>query len=142
LRQPDEFWWCILPANARWLAGRFFWRPGTIGVNLNRGAIQAHMFDSDGQYLFFLQAGENPIQYPRLTPTAHPCIDSMPVAKILWQAAPFAPMLNYIQQRIEQLQIGHTYIAALPRQTISDTLKLTFSDLHAVENTQNIEKVN
>ena len=66
----------------------------------------------------------------------------MPVAKMLWQAAPFATMLNYIQQSIEQLQIGHAYVAALPRQAVSDTLKLTFSDLHAAKNAQNIKKVN
>jgi len=30
----------------------------------------------------------------------------------------------------------------LPRQAVSDTLKLTFGDLHAVKNAQNIEKVN
>src|SRR5579862_5603310 len=55
----------------------------------------------------------------------------MPVAKMLWQAAPFATVLYHIQQSIEQLQIGHAHIPALPRQTISDALKLTLCDFHA-----------
>ena len=49
---------------------------------------------------------------------------SVPVAKVLWQASPFATVLHHIKEAIEQLQIGHTHVAPLPRQAISDTLKL------------------
>jgi hypothetical protein len=42
----------------------------------------------------------------------------VPVAKVLWQAAPFAAVLGHIKQGVEQLQIGHAYVTALPRQTV------------------------
>jgi hypothetical protein len=47
------------------------------------------------------------------------------------QTAPFAPMLNHVEQGVEKSQIGHAHVAALPRQTISDPLILTFCKLHA-----------
>ena len=55
----------------------------------------------------------------------------MPVAKLFGQTPPFAAVLDHIKERIEQLQIGHAHVAALPRQTIGDPLILTLSKLHA-----------
>jgi len=89
------------------------------------------MFDADGQDLLLLQPGKDTVQDPGLAPAAHPCVDGMPIAQMLGQTAPFAAMLNHIQQGVEQLQIGHAHIAALTRQTISDALKLALSEFHA-----------
>ena len=111
-------------------------------MHFDRGAVQAHVFDVDGQDLLLLQAGKDPVQDAGLAPAIHPGVDGMPIAEMLRQTAPFTAMLHHIQQSIEQLQICHAYVAALPRQAVSYTLKLTFSDLHAAKNTQNIEKVN
>jgi hypothetical protein len=83
------------------------------------------VFDVNSQDLLLLQSGEYPIQNPSLAPAIHPRVDAMPVAKMLWQAAPFTAMLNNTQQRVEQLQIGCFDVAALPWQTISNALKLT-----------------
>jgi hypothetical protein len=47
-----------------------------------------------------------------------------------WQVAPFAPMLNHVEQGVEKLQIVHAHIAALPRQTISNALILTLCKLY------------
>ena len=91
-------------------------------MNLDGGAVQAHMFDSDGQDLLFLQPGENPVQYARLAPAAHPCVDGMPVAEMFRQAAPFATVFHHIQQGVEKLQVGDFDIAALPRQAGLDTM--------------------
>ena len=100
-------------------------------MHFNDGVVQAHLFHSDGQDLLLLQPGEDPVQHPGLAPAVHPRIDRMPVAKMLWQSSPFATVLPHIQQSIEQLQISHADIAVLPRQAISDALKLTLCDLHA-----------
>jgi len=94
-------------------------------VNLDGRAIQADVFDPDGQDLFLLQPGENPIQHARLAPAVHAGVDGMPVAEMAGQTAPFAPLLHHIEQGVEKLQIGHADIAALPRQAISDALILT-----------------
>jgi len=99
-------------------------------VNFDGGAVQAHVFYSDGQDLLFLQPGKDPVQDARLAPSVHPRVDRMPVAQMLGQAAPLATMLDHIKQSIEKLQIGHADIAALSRQAISDTLILTLSELH------------
>ena len=100
-------------------------------MHFDRGAIQTHVLDSDGQNLFLLQPGEDPVQHPRFTPAIHPRVDRMPVAKLFGQATPFATVLYHIKERIEQLQIGHTHVAALPRQAVGDPLILTFGKLHA-----------
>ena len=96
----------------------------------DRRAVQADPFDPDRQDLLLLQPGKDPIQHARLAPTVHPCIDGMPVAQMLGQAAPFAAVLSHIQQGVEQLQIGHAHVAALSRQTISDPLILTLAYFH------------
>jgi hypothetical protein len=100
-------------------------------MHFNGGAVQAHVLDPDRQNLFLLQTGKDSIQDPSFAPTVHSGVDGMPVAKMFWQAAPFATMLDYVKQGVEQLQIGHAHIAALTRQTISDALILSLGDLHA-----------
>lgn len=89
-----------------------------------------------------MESRKHPIQHASFAPPAHAGVDGMPVAKMLWQAAPFATVLHHVQQGIEQSQIGHAYIAALPRQAVSDALKLTFSDLHADSLLASTAKVN
>ena len=106
-------------------------------MHLNRGAVQAHVLPADGQDLLLLQPGEDPVQYPRFTPAIHPRVDRMPVAKLFWQAAPFATMLHHIKQGIEQFQISHAHVATLPRQAIGDPLILTLSKLHSLHFAQN-----
>jgi len=50
---------------------------------LDRCAVQAHVFDVNGQDLFLLQSGKDPIQDPGFAPAIHPGVDGMPIAKIL-----------------------------------------------------------
>ena len=128
--QPNEFRWCIPHANAQWLAGRFFWRPGSVGMHFDRGAIQAYVLAVDRQNLLLLQPGEDQVQHPRFTPAINPRVDRMPTAKLLGQPTPFATMLHQVEESIEQLQIAHTHVPALPRQAIGDPLILTLSKLH------------
>ena len=104
--------------------GPFFLRPGAVGVYFDGRAVEAYVFDVNGQDLFFLQPGKDPIQNASFTPAIHPRVDGMPIAKMLRQTAPFTAMLDNIQQRVKQLQIGDADIAPLAWQTISNALKL------------------
>jgi hypothetical protein len=86
-------------------------------MHFDRGAIQAHMLAADRQNLLLLQPGEDPVQYPRFTPAIHPGVDRMPVAKLFWQAAPFATMLYHIKQDIESKLVMLTLPRCRGRQS-------------------------
>jgi hypothetical protein len=100
-------------------------------MHFDAGAVQAHRFDADGQDLLLLQPSKNPVQHSGFAPAVHPRVDRMPVTPMLGQSSPFATILHYVKQSVEQLQIGHAHIAALSRQAISNALKLTLGNLHA-----------
>ena len=55
-------------------------------------AVQAYVFDVNGQNLLLLQLGKDPVQDPGFAPAIHPRVDGMPIAKMLRQTAPFAAM--------------------------------------------------
>ena len=93
-------------------------------MSFDDSAVQAHLFDSDGKDLLLLQPGKDSVQNSGLAPAVHPRVDGMPIAEMLRQTAPFATVLHHKQQGVEQLQIGHAHIAALPRQAISYALIL------------------
>ena len=95
-------------------------------MDFDRGAVQTHIFHVNGQDLFRLETGKDPVQDPGLAPAVHPGVDGMPIAKVFGQTPPFAAMLDHVQQRIEQLQIGHPDVATLARQAIGNPLKLAF----------------
>jgi len=84
-------------------------------MNFYNGAVQRHRLDLDTDDLSMLQLFEQSIQNTALRPAVHSGVDRMPVAKTLWQAAPFAAMLGNVQNGIENLKIGQADIASLPR---------------------------
>jgi len=110
--------------------GPFFKGSGAIGMHFNRGAIQAHVLAAEGENLLLLQPREDPIQHSRFTPAIHTRVDRMPVAKLFGQAPPFAAMLHHVKHGIEQLQIGHAHVPALPHQAIGKPLILILGQLH------------
>ena len=87
-------------------------------------AVQTHVFNVNGQDLLFLEPGKDAIQDAGFAPAIHSRVDGMPIAEMLWQTTPFAAMLNDIQQRVEQFQIGHADVASLAWQAIGNPLKL------------------
>ena len=99
-------------------------------MNLHCRAVQGYGLDLDADDLSMLQSLEQSIQHAALGPTVHARVDRMPVAKALWQTAPLAAVLGYIQNGIENLKIRKAYVASLPRQTAFDLLILGFSDFH------------
>jgi hypothetical protein len=99
-------------------------------MNLRNRAVQGHGLDLDTDDLSMLQLLEQSVQNTTPGPAVHARVDCMPVAKALGQAAPFAAVLRYIQNGIENLKIGKPYISPLPGQAAFDLLILGFGDLH------------
>ena len=54
-----------------------FSAPVPSGVDFDGRAVQAHVFDVDGQDLFFLQPGKDPIQDASFAPAIHSRVDGM-----------------------------------------------------------------
>jgi hypothetical protein len=61
----------------------------------------------------------------------------MPVAKLLGRPRHLQPGSITYNRTLSSCKL---VMLTLPRQAVSDTLKLTFSDLHAAKNACNIEK--
>ena len=66
-------------------------------MNLHYRTVQGYGLDLDADDLSLLQTLEQSIHHAALGPAAHTRIDRVPVAKALWQAAPFAAVLGHIQ---------------------------------------------
>src|SRR5688500_9169757 len=93
-------------------------------------AVQGHSLNPDADDLSTLQLLEQSVQNTDLGPAVHARIDRVPVAKPLWQTAPFAAMLRNVQDVIENLKIRKTDVPTLSRQTAFDLLVLVFGDFH------------
>src|ERR1700689_5627162 len=94
------------------------------------GAVQAPPVDPDAPPLLMLQFLEQSIQNPRFRPAIHARVDRVPVAKPLGQAAPFAAIFCYKQNRVHDLKVAERDIAALNRQKFLDPTELLLSDFH------------
>ncbi len=100
-------------------------------MHLDAGAIQGHRLDLDPDNLGLLQLGEHPIQHTRPRPAAHAGVDGVPIAKALRQAAPLAAMLSDIEDRVQHVQVGQTYVAPLSREAMLNDRELFGGNFHA-----------
>ena len=98
------------------------------------GAVQTHRFDPDAHQLLMLQFLEQSIQNTRFRPAIHARVDRVPVAKALGQAAPFAAIFCYKQNRVHDLKVAERDIAALNWQKFLDPTELLLSDFHEAQN--------
>jgi hypothetical protein len=99
-------------------------------MHLHDGRVHLDGFDLDVHDLLPLQLLEDMIQHAILGPAIHAGIDGMPGAETFGQSAPLTALLGDKEQGVEELQVGHFHIAALPRQARLDALELRFADLH------------
>lgn len=99
-------------------------------MNLDDGRVQREGFDADAHDLFQLQLLEDAIQHPVLRPAVHPDVDRMPVAEPTRKSAPLTALLGNIENRVEHLEIGQSYVAALHRQAVTDLFVLLWRDFH------------
>ena len=100
-------------------------------MHLHDGAVQRHGLDLDPHDLRLLQLLEHSIEHAALGPAIHACIDGVPIAEALGQAAPLAAVLCDIQDRVQHAQIGQADVATLSRQAVLDLSELGLCDLHA-----------
>ena len=100
-------------------------------MNLHRSGVERERFDPDAHDLLQLELLEHAIQDAVLCPPIHTHIDRVPATKPLWKSPPFAALFRHVQDRVQDLQVAQTHIAALYRQTILDASVLLFRDFHA-----------
>jgi len=93
-------------------------------MNFDRRAVQAHALDTHSEDLLSLQPRKDSIQDPRFAPSVHPGVDRVPATEVLGKPAPLAAMFHHIEQRVDQLQIGQTHVAALARKAVGDAVEL------------------
>ena len=89
-------------------------------MNLHRSGVDRECFDPDPHDLFELQLLKDAVQYAVFRPPAHAHIDRVPPAKPLRKPTPLATLLRHIEDRVQYLQIGQTYVATLHGQATFD----------------------
>jgi len=99
-------------------------------MDFDDGTVQGHSFDLHADDLSVLQLCKYAIQHPALRPPVHTSIDGVPVAEPLGQTTPFAPLLDDVQDGVQDVQIVERHVAALRRQTRLDVAILGVGDFH------------
>lgn len=102
----------------------------SIQMNLDRCAVKTYHFGVNLDYPFCLQCGKYSAEYTVLAPSAHANVYCMPISVGFRQRPSFAAVLRDIQDRINQLEIAHTDIAALGRKILRYLLVLFLRNLH------------
>ena len=110
-------------------------------MHLHRSRVQTERFDLDAHNLFLLQLLKHAIQHAVLRPAVHAHVDRMPRPKALGKPSPLASLFRHIQNGVENLQVGQTYVAPLHRQTLADSLVLLFRNLHLLILHENVAVV-
>ncbi len=94
------------------------------------GLVEVYGFDPDPNHLLPLQMLEHTVQDAVLRPPVHPCIDRVPIAESLRQAAPCAAMLGHVENGIEHLQIRQVDVAPRRRKQGRNALVLYWREFH------------
>src|SRR5678816_1688962 len=100
-------------------------------MDLDARGVQRDRLDPDAHDLRLLQLFEHPIEDTGLGPAIHARVDRVPIAEALWQPAPLAAMLGYVEDGVDHLQVAQTDVAALLRQAVLNRGELPGRDLHA-----------
>ena len=80
--------------------------------------------------MLLLKAFKYTVKNPVLAPAVHACVNAVPATEVFWQAAPLAPMLRNVQNRVQHLEIVKVNIASLARKAVRNPLVLFASNLH------------
>src|ERR1700674_1429257 len=99
-------------------------------MNLNHGAVQRYRLDLDAHDPGLLQLPEHPVEHTALAPAVHARIDRVPIAEAPGQAAPLAALLGYVQDGIQNTEVGQTHVAPLRGQTVRDLFVLGSCNFH------------
>ena len=106
--------WSSLPGTCRWPGGRFFYRAGAVGMDLDARAVQRNRFELEAHELVALQLLEDLVEDPGLRPPNSSGCRRCAIPKPSRQPTPLAAVFGDIQNGIEHLQIRE---ADVPRWT-------------------------
>jgi len=82
-------------------------------MHFDTRAIEAQTIHGHADHVVFLKRVEQPVQNARIRPTAHPCVDSVPIAKPRWKCPPFAAVLGNKKDGVNDREIGNPHISPL-----------------------------
>jgi len=88
-------------------------------VDVNDSAVERNCFYFQAEDLLLLKALKYAVKNTVLAPAVHARVNAMPAPEVFREAAPLAPMLRNIQDRIQHLEIVDTDIASLARKVTS-----------------------
>ena len=104
-------------------------RPGAVGMHLDAGAVEAEAVRVPAGRMQFPKRGEQPIEHAAAPPTAEPGIDRASFSEPLRQGAPFAAVLQDVQNRVDDCDVGNPHVSALNRKEGADFGVLFCRDL-------------
>ena len=103
-------------------------RSGAVGMHLGAGAVEAELRVPAGRTQF-LKRGEQPLEHAAARPAAEPGVDRIPFSEALRQGAPLAAVLQDVQDRVDDCDVGNPHVPALNRQEGADFGVLFCRDL-------------
>ena len=89
-------------------------------MHLGAGAVEAEADRVPAGRMQFPERGEQPIEHAAARPAAEPGVDRLPFSEALRQGAPFAAVLQDVQYRIDEDDVGNAHVPALNRQEGTD----------------------
>lgn len=107
------------------LGSVFFRAPVASGWTFTK-AVQADKFDLDPKDPLFLKGRKDFCQNPMPSPPAHPGVDRMPTTKVLGKSPLLTAVLGYVQDGVENLEVGKANLATLSREAVFDLVVLRF----------------
>ena len=104
-------------------------RPGAVGMHLGAGAVEAEAVRVLAGDILLPERGEQQLEHAASGPAAEPGVDRLPFSEPLRHRAPFAAVLQDVQDRIDESDVGNPHVPALNRREGADFGVLFCRDL-------------
>ena len=95
-------------------------RPGAVGMHLDAGAVEAEALRVLADRLLLPERREQPLENAAAGPAAEPGVDRGPFSEALRQGAPLAAVLQDVNDRVDEVDVGNPHVSALNRQKGAD----------------------
>src|ERR1022692_4133533 len=99
-------------------------------MHFDRSAVQGGGLHLQTDDLLLLQGLKDPRQNAGFDPSAHPCVDGVPMTKLFGQPPPFGTIFGNVENGVESLQAAVFESSAGLGKTVRDALVLFLGDLH------------
>ena len=103
-------------------------RSGAVGMHLGTGAVEAEAVRILARRMQ-PKRGEQPLENASARPAAEPGVDRLPFSEALRQRASFAAVLQDVQDRIDESDVGNSHVPPLNREKRVDFRALFCCDL-------------